>query len=462
MKNVWLLTEERPKTEVVENLLRMLMKDEGISGIFKNISFIPILDEGGKFAFKYEVLGLSSQKINKIYIKTISGDSSFVDYLLYYQEEEPKEHQIPNYVIEETKTDDQESRNTGVYQRASKFVYARKYYPDAKQIMYYSLKVTEGENLTQTNIFGTKCLKTIGVKIVGKKDRLDNLDAFTSIEELIEFKSSMRKPPKGNVPVDINIVSENKITISGRLIKGGSLAHDPNIGMLTLIGASLRELGWTGEIVITEHGLEQRHLSGRNKFVRIANLHSIKLDELQMPASKDIDYWHYESKGEKLGTIFIHLAVENFTSGQAIFENHAGSEKSYFVTSDGDYVALAKYKDRTKYKNGDKTQIVAIPDLILVDFDRSEVINIEGKKFENKAKGIDELENFDAIESTYIKPSYKDYQIVRTVVLYGGEDNTIKEVQVGFLLNKKGKMVLGPKAPNLFTDAIENLKDYWG
>lgn len=73
------------------------------------------------------------------------------------------------YAIEETKTDDKESRNTGVYQRASKFVFVENYYPNIKKIMLYQLKVEQKEKATATYIFGTKLLKTIGVEILGKK-----------------------------------------------------------------------------------------------------------------------------------------------------------------------------------------------------------------------------------------------------------------------------------------------------
>lgn len=50
---------------------------------------------------------------------------------------------IPLYIIEETKTDDSESRNTGIYQRASKFVYASSIFPNARKIMLYSLQISQ-------------------------------------------------------------------------------------------------------------------------------------------------------------------------------------------------------------------------------------------------------------------------------------------------------------------------------
>ena len=93
------------------------MSDNQYAGIFKGITFLPLIDDAGNFTFTYEVLGFSSKYINKIFIKTISGGSSFVDYVLFYQDEEPTIDDMPLYLIEETKTDDKESRNTGVRQK---------------------------------------------------------------------------------------------------------------------------------------------------------------------------------------------------------------------------------------------------------------------------------------------------------------------------------------------------------
>jgi hypothetical protein len=173
------------------------------------------------------------------------------------------------------------------------------------------------------------------------------------------------------------------------------------------------------------------------------------------------DYWRYDTDGEKLGTIFIHLVVENFTQGYSIFENHAGSEKGYFITKDGAHIPLAKYKDKIKYKAGDKDQIIHIPDLILIDFGRNEVINIEGKKYAFRKNGIAELKNYDYIEKNYILKYYPKFKIIRTVVLYGSKEGKIIEIEVGFLLNENGQLILGIKAPDIFKDAIKNLLDFW-
>ena len=460
-KSLWILTEERPKREVIGRILNKFSFDNKIPCFIDTIRILPILNNNGDFAFTYEVVGFQSKKIDRVLIKTISGSSSFVDFLLFYQENEPVSSDIPQYAIEETKTDDAESRNTGIFQRASKFVYIDFYYPNIQKMMLYSLQIAQKEKATQTNIFGTKCLLTLGVEILGKKLDDSTHIPFKSIKELIAFKDSMRKPPKGNIPISIKQF-DTKIEVSGRLFKSDSLAHDPNIGALSLICATLRKLGWKKRLVIVEHGLNQSHIKGNNKFVQIASKLGIEFDGLSKVAPKVKDsYWHYETEGEKLGTIFIHLVVENFSNGIAVFENHAGCEKGYFMTKDGEPIPLEKYQDREKYKSGDKKQIINIPDLILIDFDRSEIINIEGKKYKFRAKGIEELQNFDAIENSYIKPNYPKFKIIRTVVLYGGTEEKIVEIEVGFLLNERGKLLLGIHAPTLFKSALKNLLDFW-
>ena len=139
-KNLWILTEERPKNEVIETILRKFISDNNFSAFFTDLKVLPILEDN-KFTFTYKVIGFECNKIKEIFIKTISGNSSFVDFLIFYQDKQPTLKDQPLYAIEETKTDDKESRNTGVYQRCSKFVFVDFYYPSVKKIMLYSLQI---------------------------------------------------------------------------------------------------------------------------------------------------------------------------------------------------------------------------------------------------------------------------------------------------------------------------------
>ncbi len=460
--NLWILTEERPKKEVLQMIFEYFAKDQNCGFFGDAIRIIPILNKDKTFSFTYEVIGFKCAKVDKVFIKIVSGSSSFTDFLVFYQDNMPTIKDIPLYAIEETKTDDKESRNTGVYQRCSKFVFIQNYYPNTKRIMLYALQVEQKSKTTETYIFGTRLLLTLGVEILGKKLNPEIFKPFTSIEELRIAKSNMRSAPKGNIPITINITNDDCIQISGRLYKNGGLYHDPNIGALSIISAVIRKLGFKGKIEIIMHGLEQRHIGKRNKFVQIANVLGIEFEDLSLPKTiLSKDYWHYETKGEKLGTIFIHIIVENFTKSYSIFENHAGCEKGYFVTKNGEYLALEKYADRDAYKAGDKNQIIFIPDLVLLDIAENEIITIEGKKYKFRQNGINELNNYDIFDERYLQVYYPEFKIIRTVVLYGSKNEQIAEIEVGFLLNENGKLVLGIKAPKLFKQAISNLLDYW-
>lgn len=198
--NLWILTEECPKKGVIEMIFTHFAKDQGCGFFGQDVRLIPILDGNKCFDFTYEVIGFSCARVNKVYIKTVSGSSSFVDYLVFYQQEQPSEGSEPLYAIEETKTDDKESRNTGVYQRCSKFVYLRNFFPNTKMIMLYALKTRQKDKPTKTYIFGTKLLMTFGVHILGKKLDKDVFKPFESIDELIEEKRAMAKAQKGMCP----------------------------------------------------------------------------------------------------------------------------------------------------------------------------------------------------------------------------------------------------------------------
>src|SRR3989344_4141228 len=132
MKNIWILTEERPKAEVIKTILEKIALDKGFRIKHSGLIVVPIMNKG-RFTFTYRTEGIQCEGYSNIFIKLASGKSSFVDFLLFLQTNEPDQSSKPLYAIEETKTDDSESRNTGVYQRCSKFVYVEFYYPGIKK-----------------------------------------------------------------------------------------------------------------------------------------------------------------------------------------------------------------------------------------------------------------------------------------------------------------------------------------
>jgi len=459
--NLWILTEERPTREVIEIICQKYFNDRDIAVFINYIRIIPILNQKN-FSFTYKVMGVDTPKIDNIYIKIMRGKSSFVDYLVFESIDLPKQSMTPIYAIEETKTDDKESRNTGVYQRCSKFIYVEFFHPNIPKIMLYNLQIEQKKEATKTYIFGTKMLKTLGVEVLGKQG-IENkkYNAFESVDELINLKNSMPETKNG---VSVKLIkTKNSIEISARLEKSGKLGSDPSIGMTTIMSACLRKLGWTKDIIITQHNLPNQQSVGKNnKFIQIANKLNIKLQSLEIPiVEQHITYWEYDIRSEKIGTIFLDIVVEEFSQGFTIYHNHAGSERSYFLTSSGEKLVIPKYTDRAKYKAGDKSEIINIPDLVLTDKEESQIINIEGEMYQNAEAGIAQLEGFDAFEELYISKYYPQFDIIRTVVLYGSQDTKNPIGKISFILTTDGKILISTDAPKLFHKSFKNIFDYW-
>lgn len=455
--NLWILTEERPKNSVVFTILQEYcrMKNKQIAG--EGIIIMPIA-ANGIFTFNYAVQGVSISDIKDIKIKIVSGYSSFMDYMLVEQENEPVNHSLNNivFLLEETKTSDAESRNTGIGQRASKFTYANYYCPDVPKYMLYNEEATSDKdrNPTQTNIFGTNMLLTQDVRFIGKT--MTHFKAFTSVDEMIEFKSRMRLPNKTNIPILLKKVNEDTITISGRLSKpkdAGNIGHDPNIGTITCIASTLRKLGWTKNIVVTQHGVSQNYASrnSNNKFIRICKILDIKLEGITMPNNIELPeyYWLYAMSSEKVASILLHLTCQ-YAGVHGIYENHAGCERSYFREADGSFTTLHK-KDASGKDN------LLLPDVVLRNDATKEIYLVEGKMHNKLAEGLYDITGYDAIENEHIKRSYPGYSITRWVTLFGGESTTLPHEAVLILCNNKGKVIINPNAPQAIKDAFRKI-----
>ena len=456
MDNLWLLTEERPKPSVVIQIIEMYCIDFD-DRIIENsrIRIVPEINEG-VFDFVYVVEGLAVANADKILIKTVSGSSSFLDFLLFKQKEAPTEgNQTDNLImaIEETKTNDDESRNTGVYQRGSKFVYITSYYSNVKLYMLYNdeLEAREHKKPSDTSIFGTNILLTLGVKVVGKNTSRW-FKPYETLDELIRFKAEMRKPPLGNVPILI-IKYDDHIEISGRLAKpadAGNIGHDPNIGALSMISSCIRKLGWDKDIVITMHGVTQQYVRttrGKNKFLYICKILGIRLEGITMPINvvlPDI-YWHYEKRSEKMADILLHMQTV-YQGMFCVYENHAGCERGYFRTKSGRLVTLPK-----KDSNGIN---LYLPDVVLYDNRTNYILLVEGKILSALKQGIEEIENYDSIENEYIIPEYPGATIMRCISIFGGNLKDIPHEKVLFYLAENGKIIINRNAPECIKRAF--------
>lgn len=454
--NIYVLTEEKPKISVLKQLLEIYKQDfNGEYLIKSDIMIMPIFNDG-YFDFAYEVWGVEIAGIEKMILKTVSGSSSFMDFLFFISDHEPLQDDgtAPLFAVEETKTSDDESRNTGVYQRCSKFVFIRPYYGNIPLYMLYNdeLEMHDDNRPSDTSVLGTNMLLTIGVKIIGKPLR-ELFQPFHSIDELISFKNNMRRPPESNTPILISKF-EDRIEISGRLDKPqneGKIAHDPNIGALSIISATLRHLGWNKDIVITRHGVNQNYLTnthGRNKFLYICSILNIRLDGMVMPerAPFPSDYWHYEISSEKLASILLHVVAED-SGFKEVYQNHAGCERGYFRTPTNELITLPK-----KTPEGNN---LLIPDLVFNDEGDKIIYLIEGKKLTTLNLGLEEIEDYDDIENLYIKKYYPKHKIKRAVTIFGGDLQSIPDNKVLVYLRQDGKTLINDN-----DEIIKKIFDY--
>lgn len=447
--NLWLLTEERPKPSVINQIVALYCRDFNDNyNVNQQIKIKPQI-VNKCFLFTYEVEGISIEGVDKIYIKTVSGSSSFTDFLVYKQKDEPNELTDSENLlmaIEETKTSDEESRNTGVYQRGSKFIYINAFYSNVRLYMLYNEELggDVDKEPTDTSKFGTNILLTLGVDIVGK-----NIDrwfrAFNSLEDLITFKSQMKKGPSHNVPITIT-KTENKIYISGRLAKpkdAGNIGHDPNIGALSMIGGCIRKLGWNGEIIFTNHGTNQSYINrtgGNNKFLYNCKIIDAKMEGIVMPnITLPNSYWHYEKKSEKIASILLHVNCL-YHNIFGVYENHAGCERGYFKDIHENLITLPK-KDRNDIN-------LFLPDVVLYNKDKQHVLLVEGKKLSTLNRGLIEIQNYDSIEIEYIYPIFGNVNITRCLSIYGGNQNTIPNEFVLIYVNESGKIYINENAPD--------------
>jgi hypothetical protein len=450
LQNLWILTEERPKNSVVKTILEEYCREFGavLSLSAAELKIKPIFTSGN-FTFDYSVENASVSNIGKITIKIVSGNSSFVDYLVARSEYEPADGSIESVLmaIEETKTGDNNSRNTAIYQRASKFVFIDYYCPQVKKYMLYNEEMTPDADRipTATNVFGTGMLLSLGVKFIGKTMG-EHFLRFASVDDMLAVKSRMRLPNHTNIPILINKIDATTITVSGKLDKKGAyekISHDPNIGGLSCIGATLRHLDWAGRIIVKSHNISQSYIDktrGKNKCLYLFAKIGMEMDGIVMPPTVSMpeSYWKYSQSSEKVASILLHLTAQ-YGGIHGIYENHAGCERGYYLRGDGSLFALPK-----KDKNGEN---LLLPDLVLRNDAASEIYLIEGKKIETLDVGLSEIEDYGSIENEYIKPDYSAFRISRWLTIYGGERTAVPHSKVLLYVSNGGKVIVNPIAP---------------
>ena len=75
--NIWVLTEERPKKDVLETIFYRYSREKSIACFIDNIRIIPVL-ENDKFSFVYKVTGYNTPKIESVYLKIVAENTMLI------------------------------------------------------------------------------------------------------------------------------------------------------------------------------------------------------------------------------------------------------------------------------------------------------------------------------------------------------------------------------------------------
>ena len=449
MSNLWILTEERPKASDIATILVKTADKLGFSANMGDIWFDPNF-HGDIFSHQFTVMGAKITNIQGIYIKIVSSSSSFVDCLVFHQDEVPKPSQVLNnciFAIEETKTNTYQSRNTAMGQRSCKFNFLEHYWLNGNQkftpVMFFTSKQAKSDNDSVAFVNRMLLHLNSGIEFWGKDDA--NFKKFGNLEEFLNEKNriSSSNNRKNDTPIFVKKV-DNVIFIQALLANPnntrenytGRIQHDPNMGQVPMIARTIRSLGWTGEIIVTGHQVLQDRISHRgNKLTALADKIGFELQGIKLPkTSFSPKYWNYEFNKEKVASILAQVILEN-NGLKTIFDNHGGCEKSFFQAPGGLEIPIPK---SYSYRGG------KIPDLVVVDFKKKIIYSFEGKKQQNAQDGIKEIYGFGLFEKEFLNNYYPGFKLQRGLILNGGT-KLIEPTYVKFQLLDSGVIIKNSK-----------------
>tara|TARA_B100001094_G_scaffold151270_2_gene146469 strand:- start:773 stop:2221 length:1449 start_codon:yes stop_codon:yes gene_type:complete len=436
-KEYKVLTEEVPNISEIITMLNLI--GHNISGEYK---IKPCITGGNIFKGEW-ILEIPGITVN-IYL--FKGRSSSVDYMLFNGNYNLDKGEAGDalVILESTKTCDDSSRNTAVYQRITKFVMYDRMYPESKaiKVMFYCDNKWKNK-LTATAKFGMRLKTTLDIHIYTLNDDKDivkmqekfEIKSYESSDELIESKNAI-KQKKGNVSIRMSR-SENNIYISLKLDKGnapGIISHDPNVGFLSGVIGCFEKLnpGKQNKYIIENHGINQKYFDKcpKSKLWYCCNgINNIEFDGCEIikrPKLPD-KYFTIENKmTEKISTILCEMISKQKT----IFSNHG-------------CCALTCIQGLNCEENVGRT--MHRPDLVLKNIEKKEILIIEGKVEKDLGKGIVQLsdEYLDGFINI-IKQNYTDYSIKKGLCITISDIENINKYKnlqypIIFAIDKDGR-----------------------
>lgn len=386
------LTEENPNIDEIKLMFAMI--GVNIPDSISNDLIIPKItsDTKGKKVFKgVWTLELDDLIIN---IKLFKGKTSCVDYVLFNGDVDLATGNASEalVILESTKTSDNASRNTSVYQRITKFTTFDTMYPDFKgiKVMFWCNSIW-GDKLTKTAIFGMRLMETLDIHMYSlKKGNLINIKekyeitAYECRDDIIKSKNAIPKK-KGNCSIRLYRL-DNDVYISLKLDKGngkssGVISHDPNVGFLAAIINAFEKITKKpnhNNYIIENHNIKQKYFDKcpKSKLWYSINGINIAFEDCVIKERPVLPSQYFTLEGdmtEKLATILYDYVSPNET----IFSNHGGCSLTSIKGHADTILSVGQKMPR--------------PDIVFRNDKRKEIEIIEGKLEKELGKGIKQL-----------------------------------------------------------------------
>jgi len=386
------LTEETPNIDEIKLMLRMISVN--IPDTISNDFIIPNItyETDGKKKFK----GVWTLEVNNliITIKLFKGKTSCIDYMLFNGDVDLAKGNASEalVILESTKTSDNASRNTAVYQRITKFTTFDTIYPSFKgiKVMFWCNSIW-GDKLTKTAILGMRLMETLNInmyslnkgKVINIKDKY-KIEPYECCDDIIESKNSI-KQKKNNCSIRMHR-EDDKIYISLKLDKGngkssGVISHDPNVGFLAAVINAIEKVTkkkYHNTYIIKNHNIKQKYFDKcpTSKLWYSINDINILFEDciIKEKPALPCQYFTLENAmTEKLATILYDYVSPNKT----IFSNHGGCALTCIKGDDGSTISVGQKMPR--------------PDIVFRNDEHKEIMIIEGKQEKELRKGVKQL-----------------------------------------------------------------------
>jgi len=435
--NLWILGEEGLRSEPIKHIIEHFAELKNTSTLSSGITFRE-LTEGSSFTGLYKVGGIKIPGVDNIFYEIVSGSGSFVDYIVFNQESRPTPEDEPDLLVEDNKSRPSDAGNMHK-QRLIKFVNAEWYYPSVSTLYLNVVpNYKRKSGVSPAYERSARLFNTLGVKVklvdFSGEDRTPSFNPFGSVEEMLE--AFPIKERKGTVPTGLTKIGNN-VYISTKLLKGDNGLSDPGVGFIGGASMALRILGHTGDIKVLNHKLsDEWFMRGRkSKLAKISSTLGVEFETSGRDfislvyTGEDKSYWTRKTNGEKHATILLDIVMRRCPECSVIYDNHAGTERGWFVLPSGERTSVAK-------------NIGGIPDLVVKNEETKEILVFEGEMYKNAEKGVVQFQTFKGFKAL-LQEHYPEYDIKFHLILNGGcakMDNTY------FQLTEDGDMVFDRSA----------------